>query len=50
MAKAIEPTPVLKGKDAEEFIRLTKKAEKTPDPERAKFLKECLMLYVSHRF
>jgi|GEM_PF-4055171 len=31
MAKPIEPTPVLKGGDAKEFLRLTFEAEKKPD-------------------
>ncbi len=41
MAKPIEPTPEITGKDAEKFLRLTQRAQETPDPEKAKFLEDC---------
>jgi len=50
MAKPIEPTPVLKGEDAKEFLKLTFEAEKKPDQKRAKFLQECFLLYSRQRF
>lgn len=50
MARPIEPTPILSGKDAEKFLELTRDAELHPDPKRAKFLKECYELYLKHKF
>ena len=49
VAKPIEPTPQLTGKDAEEFVQLTKRAETTPDPEKAKFLEECRKIYAERK-
>ncbi len=49
MAKPIEPTPVLSGKDAELFLEMTLRAEVTPDPERAKFLEECRKIYAERK-
>ncbi len=50
MAKPIEPTPILRGKDADEFLRLTLKAEEKVDARRANFIKECFLLYSRHKF
>lgn len=50
MAKAIEPTPMLTGRDAANFLRLTAAAELRPDKKRADFLKECFLLFSSRRF
>lgn len=50
MAKAIAPTPVLRGKDAEKFLELTAKAEKVLDRKREEFLRACFMLYSNHKF
>ena len=50
MATAIEPTPILKGNDAKRFIELTLNAQRNPDPEKAKFLQECVLLYAKHSF
>ncbi|MFH0835640.1 MAG: hypothetical protein V1834_00570 [Candidatus Micrarchaeota archaeon] len=50
MAKPIQPTPTLKGKDAERFLLLTEKVERNPDRKRALFLRECLAVYESHKF
>jgi len=49
MARPIEPTPVLKGRDAEEFIRLTKEEEKSPAPEKARFLQKCYSTYLKYK-
>lgn len=45
MAKPIEPTPQITGKDAEKFLKLTSQAESTPNPTHAKFLEECRKIY-----
>lgn len=50
MAKPIEPTPTLKGKDADKFVELTHRTEANPDPEKAKFLEECFLLYSRFKF
>ncbi len=42
MAKPIEPTPTLRGKDAERFIRYMIKEEKHPDPKRLKRISEAM--------
>ena len=39
MARPILPTPVLKGKDKELFLKSIENLKH--DPEKAKFLKEC---------
>jgi len=49
MAKPIEPTPEITGKDVEEFLQLTKYAEITPDPEKTKFLDECRKIYAERK-
>ncbi len=49
MAKPIEPTPVLKGQDAEEFIRLTRQEEVSPSREKAQFLHKCYHTYLKFR-
>ena len=38
MAKPIEPTPVLTGEDAKEFLKLTKQEEETVNASKARFL------------
>ena len=50
MAKPIEPTPMLSGEDAREFLKLTLEAERKPDAAKAKFLKECFLFYSKNRF
>ncbi len=50
MAKAIEPTPILKGQDAELFYKLTEAAEKNPDTKKAAFVKECIAVYTKKPF
>jgi hypothetical protein len=50
MARPIAPTPVLKGKDAERFLKEKERIENL-DPssheakQRAAFFKECIELY-----
>jgi hypothetical protein len=39
MAKPIEPTPVLKGKDAKRLLKSV--SERIHDPEKEKFLRAC---------
>jgi len=43
MAKPIEPTPVLKGKDAERFLKSIKESKYSESKDR--FLKECDQTY-----
>lgn len=40
MAKPIMPTPTLRGKDAERFVREMLKEQKNPSKQRIKLLKE----------
>jgi hypothetical protein len=40
MAKPIEPTPILEGKDAERFLQSMVSEQTDPDPKRLKFLEE----------
>ena len=40
MAKPIEPTPTLKGKEAIRFLREVFEEQRNPSPERVKFLRE----------
>jgi hypothetical protein len=42
MAKPIEPTPILEGKDAERFLRSMLNEQSHPDPKRLDFLKEAM--------
>ena len=44
MAKPIRATPVLKGKDAEEFISQMIKEQKRPSKKRVDFIKKSLKL------
>ncbi|MEK6809915.1 MAG: hypothetical protein AABY40_04525 [Nanoarchaeota archaeon] len=44
MAKPIEPTPTLRGKDAIRFIQNMVKEEKNPSPERIKFIRESMKI------
>ena len=48
MAKPIEPTPILTGKDAEAFRKAMDEFQ--PDPQKAAFLKECVDLARKLRF
>lgn len=54
MARPIEPTPVLRGKDAERFLREKERIENL-DPscpeakKRAAFFDECVALYKKHK-
>jgi len=50
MAKPIEPTPVLSGKDAEAFLSSTKQEERMPDKKRLNFLEECYRAYHQQKF
>lgn len=45
MAKPIEPTPVIKGKDAKKIIEEMRREEKSPDPERVAYLRHCKDVY-----
>lgn len=40
MARPIEPTPTLYGKDAINFLKRMAEEEKNPDPRRVKFITE----------
>ncbi len=42
MAKPIEPTPTLYGKDAERFVKRMIKEETNPDPKRIATIKRAL--------
>ena len=42
MAKPIMPTPTLRGKDAERFVRNMIKEQTNPDPKRIAFIKKAL--------
>lgn len=42
MAKPIMPTPTLRGKDAERFVRNMIKEQKSPDPRRIAVIKRAL--------
>lgn len=47
VAKPIAPTPVLEGKDAQLFLEQLEKDRTVPNPEKVKFLKECMETYKS---
>lgn len=47
MAKPIEPTPILRGKDAEDFLKDVAKAEAKHDQKKEKFLEKCEEIYNS---
>jgi len=47
LAKPISPTPILKGKDAERFL---KRMEKPPTKEKKEFLKKAVKAYEDHPF
>ena len=42
MAKPILPTPTLRGKDAERFVREMLKEERNPDPKRIAIIRESI--------
>ena len=42
MAKPIEPTPTLRGKDAIRFIENMIREEKNPNPARVKLIREAM--------
>ena len=42
MAKPIQPTPTLSGKDAERFLEKMLKEQTNPDPERIKIIRQAL--------
>jgi len=42
MAKPIQPTPILEGKDAERFLEIMLKEQANPNPKRIKFIREAL--------
>jgi len=44
MAKPIESTPTLRGKDAVRFIRNMIKEETNPNPKRVAFIKKALSM------
>lgn len=44
MAKPIEATPTLRGKDAERFIKNMLKEESDPDPKRIRFIRKALKM------
>jgi len=48
MAKPIEPTPVLKGKDAERFVE--DMLHPKYDPKKEAFLRESIEVYKKHPF
>jgi hypothetical protein len=45
MAKPIEPTPVLKGEDAERFYEMLDKEERQPDQKRIEFIKKSISVF-----
>lgn len=47
MARPIEPTPVLTGKDAEEFLKEVSEVQE-PSPETLRNLEKCVELF--HHF
>jgi hypothetical protein len=47
MARPIEPTPILKGKDAERFL---KRMEEPATPEEKEFLKKAIKAYKENPF
>jgi len=42
MARPIEPTPTLRGKDAERFIKNMIKEQINPNPKRLKIIEEAM--------
>jgi len=42
MAKPIQPTPILEGKDAEIFLESMLKEQTDPDPKRIAFIRDAL--------
>ncbi|MBI5046388.1 hypothetical protein HZC07_01510 [Candidatus Micrarchaeota archaeon] len=50
MAKPIQPTPILKGEDAEKFYEDLDHAESKPSPKKAQFIKECVDIYLRKPF
>lgn len=49
MAKPIEPTPVLRGKDAAAFIKAMKASESRPAPAKSAYLKHCRKVFRATR-
>jgi hypothetical protein len=45
MAKPIEPTPILRGKDAERFFEAMEKEDISPNPVRLKAIREGMSFY-----
>ena len=45
MAKPIEPTPVIRGEDAERFYELLAKEERQPDQKRIEFIKKSINVF-----
>lgn len=44
MAKPIEATPTLRGKDAIRFLKAMLKEDRNPSPSRIKFLREAMSI------
>ncbi len=44
MAKPIQATPILRGKDAERFVKQLIKEEKTPSKARVNFIRNALSM------
>ncbi len=50
MAKPIESTPILKGQDAKDFVRLTQEEEQKPNKKTAEFLQGCYLTYLKQKW
>jgi len=45
MANPIEPTPILRGEDAERLLHRLREEEKSPDPKRTTNIKKAIEFY-----
>ena len=45
MARAIEATPIIRGKDAKRIREAMRREEESPNPKRLAFLEECKEVY-----
>ncbi len=48
MARPIEPTPTLYGKDAIEFLKRMFEEEKNPNPRRVRTIREAREIHFNH--
>lgn len=49
MAKPIEPTPVLRGKDAAAFLKAMRASESRPAPAKSAYLERCRKVFRATR-